>query len=62
MDWPALMRAGMQGLRLPPDVFWELTPAELRVMLGIDAAMQPMLGEGLEALMVAWPDNEERSE
>ena len=33
-DWPALMRAGLVGLRLDPRVFWQLTPAELRLMLG----------------------------
>lgn len=56
MDWPALMRAGMHGLGLAPDVFWALTPAELRVMLGADAAERPMLSDGLVALMSAWPD------
>lgn len=56
MDWAALMRAGLQGLGLSPDVFWALTPAELRVMLGADDATRPMLGEGLAALMAAWPD------
>ena len=34
LDWPALMRAGMQGLRLTPDAFWALTPAEFQMMLG----------------------------
>lgn len=56
LDWPALMRAGMQGLRLSPDQFWRLTPAELRLMLG-QAAGQGALGRGgLEALMAAYPD------
>lgn len=58
MDWPALMRAGLQGLGLRPDVFWALTPAELRMMLGIDTAQKPMLSDGLAALMAAWPDRE----
>ena len=56
MDWPALMRAGLQGLGLAPDVFWALTPAELRVMLGADAGARPLLRDGLAALMEAWPD------
>lgn len=38
MDWPALMRAGVQGLGLQPDAFWRLTPAELQLMLGDVAA------------------------
>ena len=54
LDWPALMQAGMRGLRLSPDVFWGLTPAELRLMLGETAA--PMNRAGLEALLAAYPD------
>ena len=38
MDWPALMAAGMGGLRLPPETFWALTPAELMTMLGLAKA------------------------
>ncbi len=55
-DWPALMRAGMQGLALTPDQFWRLTPAELRLMLGQGAGQAPMNRAGLEALQAAWPD------
>lgn len=61
MDWPALIRAGLQGLRLEPDAFWSLTPAELRVMLGADSGTRPMLSDGLAALMAAWPDGEMQS-
>ncbi|MEP6067005.1 MAG: rcc01693 family protein [Paracoccaceae bacterium] len=56
LDWPALMRAGLQGLRLDPATFWALTPAELRLMLGEHADQRPMLKAGLGALMDAWPD------
>ncbi|MFK7762758.1 MAG: rcc01693 family protein [Roseobacter sp.] len=56
IDWPALMRAGMQGLGLEPNVFWSLTPAELQVMLGDPAQSGPLLSGGLEALMAAYPD------
>ena len=56
MDWPALIRAGLRGLALPPDVFWALTPAELRVMLGEAEGRAPMLSDGLDALMAAYPD------
>ena len=41
-DWPGLMRAGMLGLKLTPAQFWALTPAELLLMLGLDAARPPM--------------------
>lgn len=55
-DWPALMRAGMQGLRLTPDAFWRLTPAELRLMLGQGGARAALGRKGLEALLAAYPD------
>jgi len=55
-DWPALMRAGVQGLRLTPDQFWRLTPAELRLMLGQGEAGAAMNRAGLEALQAAYPD------
>jgi len=56
-DWPALMRAGLIGLRLDPATFWALTPAELRLMLGEpDPQSGPLTRDGLQALMAAWPD------
>tara|TARA_R110000764_G_scaffold36071_1_gene80680 strand:+ start:6629 stop:6832 length:204 start_codon:yes stop_codon:yes gene_type:complete len=58
MDWQALMRAGLHGLGLSPDVFWSLTPAELRTMLGDTGAGAPLLNDGLAALMAAYPDKE----
>ena len=54
--WPALMRAGLHGLRLSPDILWALTPAVLQMMLGSKAGNGPMLSEGLAALMAAYPD------
>jgi uncharacterized phage protein (TIGR02216 family) len=55
-DWPALMRAGMQGLGLTPDAFWALTPAELLMMLGDSAGPAPMGRDRLEALAARFPD------
>ncbi|MDK3072949.1 phage tail assembly chaperone [Sedimentitalea sp. JM2-8] len=55
-DWAALMRAGLQGLRLTPDVFWNLTPAELRLMLGNATAESSLSRAGLDALLAAYPD------
>lgn len=42
IDWPALLRAGLApaargGLELRPAEFWDLTPAELALMLGREA-------------------------
>lgn len=53
------MRAGLKGLQLRPAEFWALSPAELRVMLGDQAGQAPLLSEGLEALMAAYPDKTE---
>jgi len=57
-DWPALMRLGLGQLRLTPDQFWALTPAELALMAGLDG-QQVMNRAGLSELMKKYPDNEE---
>lgn len=51
------MRAGLRGLGLRPHEFWALTPAELRVMLGDPGTKAPLMRQGLEALMAAYPDD-----
>lgn len=59
MDWPGLMRAGLGALRLPTDVFWNMTPAELRLALEGAGFLnaQPVLDRSrLSALMEAFPD------
>jgi uncharacterized phage protein (TIGR02216 family) len=56
IDWPALMRAGLQGLGLRPDAFWRLTPAELLIMLGEMPGVAPMGRAQLEALAARFPD------
>lgn len=64
LDWPGLMRAGLQGLRLRPAEFWELTPAELALMLGVEPGAGAAAGvragamsrSGLDALMARFPD------
>jgi uncharacterized phage protein (TIGR02216 family) len=55
-DWAGLMRAGMTGLRLAPEAFWRLTPAELLLMLGRDGQAAPMGRAGLDALARRFPD------
>lgn len=55
-DWPALMRAGMTGLRLRPDEFWALTPAELLLMLGAGSGAAPLSRSRLDELAQAYPD------
>ncbi|OIQ44701.1 MAG: hypothetical protein BM558_06780 [Roseobacter sp. MedPE-SW] len=59
LDWPGLMRAGMTGLQIRPEVFWDLTPMELQLLLG-PALQTPSLDRsGLEALMRRFPDQME---
>jgi uncharacterized phage protein (TIGR02216 family) len=55
-DWPALLRTGLQQLGLKPREFWDLTPLELRLMLGDAPDRRPLGRSRLEALMQAFPD------
>ncbi|NBZ86031.1 rcc01693 family protein [Stagnihabitans tardus] len=58
MDWPGLMRAGLFELRLTPEVFWKLTPIELRIMLGADKSAPVLTRARLEELAALFPDGE----
>lgn len=55
-DWPGLMRAGLHDLRLAPEQFWRLTPAELRIMLGVGNVTPPLTRARLDELARAFPD------
>ena len=55
-DWAGLMRAGLGQLRLTPDQFWRLSPMELRMMLGAEAAIPPLTKARLDELAAAYPD------
>ena len=56
LDWPGLMRAGMRGLGLKPREFWDLTPAELALMLGIEFGAGAMTRGRLADLAAKFPD------
>ena len=56
LDWAGLMRAGLRELRLEPAVFWRLSPVELRIMLGAEAAPAPLTRARLDELAAAYPD------
>jgi len=56
IDWPGLMVAGLHGLGLSPEAFWRLTPAELRIMLGVGPNTVPLARSRLEELARAFPD------
>ena len=54
-DWAGLLRAGaLIGLR--PAEFWQLTPAELRLLMGKDGGSAPLTRTRLEELAAAFPD------
>jgi len=57
-DWPAMMRAAFQGLRLRPDEFWALTPAEFLMMLGIDGGSPALTRDRLAELSEKYPDSQ----
>ena len=54
------MEAGLGALRLPPPIFWAMTPRELdaalRGALGLVAREAPMARADLVVLMAAYPD------
>ena len=56
LDWPGLMRAGMRDLRLTPYQSWQLTPAELALMLGVEPAPARMTRDRLADLLMKFPD------
>ncbi len=49
-DWPALLKLGLQNGGLQPQEFWALTPAEVTLMLGLDAVEKPLNRARLEEL------------
>jgi uncharacterized phage protein (TIGR02216 family) len=56
------MAAGLGTLRLPPLVFWAMTPRELEAALrgafGLTRQTAPMSRDQLMALMATYPDEE----
>jgi uncharacterized phage protein (TIGR02216 family) len=56
LDWPGLMRVGIGQLKLMPDAFWRLTPAELALLLGERSGPKPMSRAALRALAQDFPD------
>ncbi|MEO8245021.1 MAG: rcc01693 family protein [bacterium] len=56
IDWPGLMRVGLLGLGLTPEVFWRLTPVELKIMLGAERGSPALTRTRLSELTAAFPD------
>lgn len=57
-DWPGLLQAGLQVLRLKPGEFWSLTPVELKLMLGVEGRRAGLTRARLDELTAAFPDKE----
>ena len=62
IDWPGLMKVGLKGLGLAPDVFWRLSPVELRTMLGDGSTQGPLMRTRLDELSRAFPDVKRETE
>jgi uncharacterized phage protein (TIGR02216 family) len=61
MDWLGLMHVGLHQLGLSVDEFWNLTPFELIVKLGVSDAKASVLTRSSFATMMAeFPDEKER--
>ncbi len=61
--WAEVMAFGLGVLRLPPEVFWAMTPAELKAAAeGIygRSTGEPMGREALETLLAAFPDEPQK--
>lgn len=54
--WPELIELGLVRLRLTPEVFWGLTPAELMLMAGQGSGRAALSRAGLAALAARFPD------
>lgn len=55
-DWEGLLKLGISQLRLKPNEFWQLTPAELRMIVDAPTAA-PLNRSKLADLMAAFPDS-----
>lgn len=58
VDWGRLMRLGLLELRLRPDDFWDLTPAELLLLVGHGGGHEALTRAGLAQLLARFPDGD----
>ena len=54
--WSKLMRLGLVELRLSPEDFWNLSPAELMMMLGVASGSAGMSRSVFAKLTALYPD------
>ena len=60
--WDQAMAFGLGTLRLPPPVFWSLTPRELAALSGIQSGGGAPSRESFERLRERFPDADGRTE
>ncbi|MEO0343568.1 MAG: rcc01693 family protein [Pseudomonadota bacterium] len=58
IDWPALIKLGLGPLRLTPQDFWALTPAEFLTAAGLNTVQKALGRDWFEALSRTFPDTE----
>jgi len=56
ISWSAWLRLGLVTLRLTPEQFWALTPAELMLMAGMGNAGYSLSRGGFAELSALYPD------
>ena len=56
VNWAALIQLGLVDLRLSPDRFWALTPAELMLMAGGDGEVVSLSRAGFADMAATFPD------
>jgi len=61
LDWAGLMRVGLGRLRLAPDAFWAMSPAEFSAASGAASGAAPLGRAGLATLMTRFPDQNMRT-
>lgn len=54
--WAGLIRLGLLRLGLAPEVFWDLTPAELMLLAGEDETPKGMTRVAFAELAARFPD------
>lgn len=60
MHWQGFIRLAFEQLGLKPSDFWQLTPAELFLFLGVDTSPVPFSRTHLDELVRRFPDKKSK--
>ncbi len=55
-DWGAMLNVGVVQLKMPVRAFWDLTPAELMLLVSPAQASGSLRRSGFETLLAQFPD------